>query len=404
MDPSETIYAEYGIPTVVNGAGMKTRVGGTLMREEAVAAMSDAADAFARISDLQVKASEVIAEATGAEAGYVASGAAACLTLAAAATMAETDPGAMAALPSTEHLPDEIVVPRTHRTGYDRAFRNAGATIVDVGTNDRHLGTGSQDVEHWEIADAIGENTAAVGYVEKPYMPPDLETVVDVAHEHDVPVIVDAAAELPPTSNLSHFVEGGADLVAFSGGKAIRGPQSTGILAGKRAYIESVAMQHLDTHAATEVWSPPPSLIDRSGVDGVPRQGIGRPLKVGKEELIGLIRALELFLEEDQDALQAEWQARAEAVASGLADHTAFSTRIRPGGKADIAPTVDVTVDESTLEGTLVELVQALRDETPRVFVGADDVDNGTFAVSPVGLTDAEAEYLVERVLANAGY
>ncbi len=403
MDHTDTIYEDYDVPTVVNGAGMKTRIGGTLMREEAVAAMSEAAEAFARISDLQARASELIAEATGAEAGYVASGAAACLTLAAAASIAEADPGAMAALPDTEDLPDEIIMARTHRTGYDRAFRNAGATITEIGTNDRHLGTGSQDVERWEITDAIGENTAAVGYIEKSYLSPDLETVADVAHEYDVPVIVDAAAELPPASNLSRFVEAGADMVVFSGGKAIRGPQSTGILAGKQRYISSVAMQHLDTHAATEVWSPPASLIDRSSVDGVPRQGIGRPMKIGKEELIGVIRALELFIEEDHDALQAEWRSRAEAIADELSDHPALGTHIRAGGKADIAPTVDVTVAEAVLEETLVELVQSLRDESPRVYVGADNLDEGQFAVSPVCLTDEEAEYLVERVLANAG-
>jgi len=170
MNSKETIYEHYGVPTVVNGAGMKTRIGGTLMREEAVEAMVEAAEAFARVSDRQAAASDLIAEATGAEAGYVASGAAACLTLTAAASMAGSDPGAMSALPRTEEVSNEIVMARTHRTGYDHAFRTAGATIVDVGTNDRHLGTGSQDVERWEIADAIGENTAAVGYIEKPYV------------------------------------------------------------------------------------------------------------------------------------------------------------------------------------------------------------------------------------------
>lgn len=403
MDRSQTIYDEYDVPTVVNGAGMKTRIGGTLMREEAVAAMSEAAEDFARISDLQARASELIAEVTGAEAGYVASGAAACLTLAAAASIAGGDPGTMAALPATEGVPDEIVMPRTHRTGYDHALRGAGATITEIGTNDRHLGTGSQDVERWEIADAIGDTTAAVGYVEKPYVSPDLAMVAEVAHEHDVPVIVDAAAELPPQSNLSRFVEAGADMVAFSGGKAIRGPQSTGILAGKQRYISSAALQHLDTHAATEVWSPPPSLVDRSAIDGVPRQGIGRPLKVGKEELLGLIRALELFREEDHDALHSEWHQRAAAIADGLAEHDAFEPEIRPGGKSDIAPTVEVTVAEPALSGTLVGMVQSLREETPRVFVGTDDLDDGTFAVSPVCLDDPEAEYVVERVLANAG-
>lgn len=402
MGHNETIYDEYGIPTVINGAGMKTRVGGTLMRREVVSAMDEASQAFARISDLQAKASELIAEATGAEAGYVASGAAACLTLAAAASIAGTDLGVMAALPSADDIPNEIVMPRTHRTGYDRAFRNVGARIHEVGTNDRHLGTGSQDVELWEFREAINERTVAVGYIEKPYVSPSLEAVVEVAHENNIPVIVDAAAELPPADNLSRFIETGADMVAFSGGKAIRGPQSTGILAGKQPYITSAALQHLDTHAATEVWMPPSKLIDEDAIAGVPRQGIGRPMKVGKEELMGLIRALELFLEEDQDVVRAEWRRRAEDIAEKLEGHSAFEPRFRPSEKTRFAPAVDVKVREAGLNMTLVDLVRSLRSENPRIFVSADYLDEGRFRVSPVCLSDEEADYLVDRILSIA--
>lgn len=135
----------------------------------------------------------------------------------------------------------------------------------------------------------------------------------------------------------------------------------------------------------------------------MPRQGIGRPLKVGKEELVGVIRALELFIKEDRDALQAEWRNRAEVIADGLGEHDAFNPQLQPGGKIDIAPTVDVAVSEEALETPLVELVQSLRDETPRVFVGTDDLDKGRFGVSPVCLDDAQAEYLVQQVLVNAG-
>lgn len=393
----ETVYDDLGVPTVVNAAGTKTRIGGSLIREEAVEAMVDAAGAFARISDLQARASELIAEATGAEAGFVTSGAAAGLELAAAACIARDDLSVMSRLPDAVDAPSEIVMPRTHRTGYDHALRAGGADIVDVGTNDRHLGTGATDVEPWELAEAITEETAAVAFVQKEYAEPSLDEVVDVAHERDVPVVVDAAAELPPASNLSRFVDDGADLVAFSGGKAIRGPQSTGIVAGRTDLVASIALQQLDMHATEAAWDPPAELFDAADFDGVPRQGIGRPLKVGKEELVGLLVALEGFLEEDHDALAREWRERAERVAERLDAVDGLTVSVESGEKA-VAPEAVVGLDPSTAGASAVDVVTKLRREDPRVFVGADDVDRGRFSVNPMCLTDDEADFVVERI------
>ncbi|MFB6206459.1 MAG: aminotransferase class V-fold PLP-dependent enzyme [Haloglomus sp.] len=396
----DSVYADLGVPTVVNAAGTKTRIGGSRIRPEALAAMDRAAESFVRLSDLQAAASDRIAEVTGAAAGYVTNGAAGALVLATAACIAGEDLGVMSRLPDTTGVADEVVMPRTHRTGYDHAIRAAGATVVDVGTNDRSLGTGSRNVEPWMYADAIGEETAAVAHVYKAHEGPALAEVCEVAHERDVPVVVDAAAELPPVENLSWFTEQGADLVAFSGGKAIRGPQTTGILAGRADLVASVAAQHLDTHAAGEVWDPPERLLDRSRFDGVPAQGIGRPLKVGKEELVGLLVALESFVEEDHDATRDEWRARAEGVAESLDDVEGLSTTIADGAK-NAAPTVTVAVDESSASVSAVDLVGALRQEDPRVFVGADALAESQFTVNPMCLTDAEAEYVVERVRAT---
>ncbi len=326
--------------------------------------MAEASESFIRISDLQARASDLISTVTGAEAGYVTSGASAGLLLAAAACIAGDDLDSMYQLPNTEGLADEILVPRTHRTGYDHAFRAAGATLVDIGTNDPFLGTGSQSVEPWEIAESITEDTAAVAYLQKEYTDPPLPEVVDIAHAHDVPVIVDAAAEVPPVSNFSRFIDQGADLVAFSGGKAVRGPQTTGILAGRADLIESVALQQLDMHAADPVWDPPTDLIDVDRFDGVPRQGIGRSLKVGKEELAGLITALDLFVEEDHAALSEEWLDRATLVADRLASESALSTRTTEADKVSIAPEVVVTLDEEEADLTTTDLVLSLRRET----------------------------------------
>ena len=398
-DPGEgaDIYDELGVPRVINAASTKTRIGGSRIRPEAVEAMGRAAESFVRLSDLQARASELIREVTGAEAGYVASGGAACMTLAAAAAIAGDDLATMARLPDTEGVADRIVMPRTHRNGYDHALRAAGAEIVDVGNNDNYLGTGSNSTEPWELAEAIDDDTVAVAYMQKAYSLPPLETVVEVAHDRGVPVIVDAAAELPPVSNLSRFVEQGADMVIFSGGKAIRGPQTTGILAGKREYVRSAALQHLDMHVAPEVWNPPSELFDREDVAGVPKQGIGRPLKVGKEELVGLIRALELFVEEDQEARQAEWAARVDTLEAGLDGLTGVTVTRRAGGKLMVAPELRIELGDDAATDA-VSLVGALRGEDPRVFVGSDDLAEDAFSVNPLCLTDEEAKYVAERI------
>ena len=392
-----SVYDSLGVPTVINAAGTKTRVGGSLIREEAREAMLHAADSFVRLSELQAAASRRIAELTGADAGYVTNGAAGGLLLSAAASIAGTDPGTMARLPDTDGVADEIIMPRTHRTGYDHAFRTAGATIVDIGTNDPYLGTGSRDVEPWEYRTAISDDTAAIGHVYKSYGSPRLAAVCEIAHQHDLPVIVDAAAEVPPVDNLSWFTEQGADLVVFSGGKGIRGPQTTGILAGREDLVESVAFQHLDMHAADELWDPPTDLFDGDKIDGVPRQGVGRPLKVGKEEIVGLLRALECFVEEDHDKRVSEWTSRASRIAAELDEFEFLSTEVHDGQKS-VAPEVAVSVDEETAPLSTQELVGALRGENPRVFVGADHVDAGQFTVNPMCLSDADAEYVVERI------
>jgi len=400
MSEDDSIYRELGVTPVVNAAGTKTRIGGSRIRPEVFDAMRRAAGEFVEIGELEARASAVIADVTGAEAGYVTSGASAGLLLCAAAAIAGHDVDVMNALPDTADVPSEIVMPRTHRTGYDHAFRTAGATIVDVGTNDRHLGTGATDIEPWQLDRAITDETVAVGYIQKSYTQPSLSAAVEVAHRNDVPVIVDAAAEVPPRENLSAFVEAGADMVVFSGGKGLRGPQTTGFVTGKREYVASIAAQHLDMHVANELWDPPTDLIDRERFDGVPRQGIGRPLKVGKEELVGAIRALELFVEEDHGQLETGWIDLAEAMAERLTK-TGLDVRVTSPNGTSVAPEVVVDVEASAVGVDAVELARSLHDEDPRVYVGTDDLSGGEIVVNPMCLDESEAEYVIDRIVAN---
>jgi D-glucosaminate-6-phosphate ammonia-lyase len=311
------IYAALGVKRRINAAGTLTRLGGALMDEEVVAAMAAAARASVDIGELQSSASKTISRITGAEAGIVTTGAAAALTLAAAAAMTRWDIARMAALPQTEAFPNEILLPRTHYTGYAHALRAAGARLVDIGHNDRGTGAGVRGLEAWEIEAAITPRTAAFAFAASPGNIADLPTVAEVCRAKDIPVIVDAAAQLPPKSNLKRFLEMGADLVAFSGGKAIGGPQASGILAGRRDLVGAALVQQLDMDVPPATWSPP-DLIDLKQMKGIPHHGLGRGFKAGKEEIVGLLVALERYAAADDEASNAALQERLEKIADNL--------------------------------------------------------------------------------------
>lgn len=207
---------------MINGRGCATLAGGTLMDPEVTAAMSEAARAVVRIGDLEDAASRLIAVATGAEAGYVTSGAAAAVTLGAAAILAGMDPDRMDSLPDTGDHPNEIIVQRAHRNPYDHMVRAAGARLVEFG--DEAAATSGQ------MSWAIGARTVgAVYHAQLEHIGLPFAEFVATAHAHDLPVLVDASVCLPPRSNLRRFTAARADLVAFSGGKTIRGLQASGI-------------------------------------------------------------------------------------------------------------------------------------------------------------------------------
>jgi D-glucosaminate-6-phosphate ammonia-lyase len=313
-----TIYDSFGVRTIINAKGTASRLSGGIMRPDVVDAMVQASQLCVDMAELQAAASQEIAKATGAEAGYVASGASACLLLAASACMAGLDPGRMARLPETSGMPNEIIMVRSQRNFYDHAIRAAGAKIIEVGLPDRFAGAGVRDAEIWEIEDAICERTAAIFYVADALAQPPLPAITTLAKRRNIPVIVDAAAQLPPASNLKRFIAEGADLVAYSGGKALGGPQASGILCGSKVLIMSAALQHLDLDVYEDMWSPPPQLIDRGNLKGTPQHGIGRSCKVGKEEIVGVLSALRLFIAETDEVRHKYWMAILEDIASGL--------------------------------------------------------------------------------------
>lgn len=393
-----SVYEEMGLEPIINVSGPVTRLGGAPMPTAVLDAWRDAASATVPIERLQAVASQQIAEITGAEAGLVTSGAAAALLLGTAAILARNDPGCMERLPQCDGIPGEMIIAREQRSGYDHAVRAAGARLVEVGFNEIVANAGVRRTEAWEYEAAISGETAGIVYVYSPTSQPPLSEVVEVAHRHELPVIVDAAGELPPLANLRDLIAAGADLVCFSGGKAIRGPQSTGILCGRRDLVASAAVQMFDMDDHPELWEPPGELIDRSQFAGMPRHGIGRALKVGKEEIAALLKALELFASGAYSSEARSARMLLEQIAAGLSALSGVKTNIIGAVDSENLPRLEVTLDEESLCLTAFEVCRRLRNGSPPVYVGHGKLADGILVVNPVCLREEQMEPLCKRL------
>jgi L-seryl-tRNA(Ser) seleniumtransferase len=380
---------------VINARGYSTKVGGSRPSREVMDAMVEAAGFFVRIEDLQAAAGEVIVECTGAEAGYVTAGASAGLTMAAAAALARLDPGRMNRLPDTTGMPDQIVMLRRHRNDYDHALRLAGAKLVEVGFHDWTFA--------YEVDEAIGPQTAAVFYLgSDEHANLSLAEVIAIAHAKDVPVIVDGSMALPPASNLRRFFELGVDLVSFSGGKHIQGPQASGILAGRRDLITSVALQHQDMDVYPETW-PSRGLIAEHVVVGPPHHGVGRGFKVGKEEVCGLIAALRAYVVRDFAAEQARLGGYADEIVAGvggLRGVRAARVDPAPGAMGRPGPHVEVWLDPDAAGLTATDLVNRLQAADPMVCTYEGKAFKGMVGFYPDALADGEPAEVVAAIRA----
>ena len=290
------VYGRLGMASIINGSGTVTILGGTLMAEEVLAAMNAAARNYVDLPASLERAGKYLAERIGVPGAFISSGAAGGIAVAVAAVLSGGERERAWALPKTAGRPNEIVVLKTSGANYmHQAAEMVGGTLVEVGEPDA--------VTVDDFAAAIGPRTAAVLYV-YPYVEATLKSagaraatltaVGKVAHERGVPVLVDAAAELPPREKLTRFHEEGGDLVIFSGGKGVNGPQSTGLVVGRADLIAACLL------------------------NSNPNSSVGRGMKVGKEEVAGLVRAVELFLERDEAAIFAEWKRRCQVIADRL--------------------------------------------------------------------------------------
>ena len=396
---AQSIYEELGLSPVINACGTVTRLGGAPMPEPVLQAFRDAAHWSVPLESLQLVASRRIADITGSQAGLVTAGAAAGLTLGTAAILTGPDPGRMEKLPQCQGIPSEILIAREQRSGYDHAIRAAGARLVEVGFNEITSNAGVRRTEAWEYEVAITDQTAGIAYGLSADSRPLLSEVVDVAHRHQLPVLVDAAGELPPRHNLQAIIETGVDLVSFSGGKAIRGPQSTGILCGRRDLIAAAVLQMLDMDDHQELWDPPREWFQDIDTPRMPRHGIGRALKVSKEEIVALLTALDLFASGAYEADVARCRSELEQLAAGLQD-TPLRTRLVERETQGRHPVLEVQLPASAGGPAAMRVCRELREGQPAIYVGHGRLSDGILMIDPLCFHDGDGLKIAARLTA----
>lgn len=394
------IYERFGVKPIINAAGAMTRYGGALIDQEVLEAMNEAAGYSVRIDELQAAASKVIAEITHAEAGIVTAGAAAALTLGTAACITGFDVARMNRLPDTAAIPNEVIMPWHQISGYAHAIRAAGAKIVGIGIpNDINPPYEVYITTKWDIQSAITENTVAIASAIQTDSHPSLEDIVEVGKKYHIPVILDAADQLPPVENLYKFIDIGADLVCFSGGKGIRGPQAGGILCGRRDLIASAVLQMLDTAGEPfDEWHPPASLIPKDKLRGKPQHGIGRSMKAAKEVVIGLLVALQNFTEEKFTKREEHLRQLLAGIGARLEGIAGVEMRVTEGYFKGGHPVLEVKIGEPVVGRSAAEVFQRLRDGEPSIYLGDRDLHRGLVLINSINLDEEMAGIVGEHL------
>lgn len=363
------VYERYGVRPIINGNGTQTTLGGSIMEPEVAEAMAEASRTMVVLGELNEAAGRLIAEHTGAEAGLVTSGAAAGLTLQAAAVIAGDDPDKIAMLPESAHDRNRIVIKRWHDSEFTQAWRQGGARLVWVGNEESCL--------DWEIESAISGETVALGFIASRWHPDSFEGLsqfAEIAHGHGLPLLVDAAAMLPPAENLRRFIEYGADLVSYSGGKAIKAPQSTGILCGRA------------------------DLIAAAKLNASPHYAIGRPMKVSREEIVGLMAALELYVRRDHDADMRRWYGECKTIVDAVIEIPGVTAGIEQDDWLRPVPEVSIAFTAEWHGRSATEIVDALAAGDPPIIIEASRRDDEDIFINPHGLMPGEAELIGERL------
>jgi uncharacterized pyridoxal phosphate-dependent enzyme len=332
-DPRQNVYSRLGVKTVINCRGTWTYLSGSLQFPEVRRAQDEAAQHFVNMLELQRGVGRRLAELTGAESGMITSGAAGAMAAATAACMAGTDDKQVWQLPDTTGLKHEVVMVGG-RSAFDSAIRLTGAKLVLVYSSE-------------ELANAINENTAMIYTT---HLGEKLQQELAVAKDHKVPMLLDDAAGIPPADNARLYARMKLDLYAFSGGKGLCGPQCSGLLLGRQ------------------------DLIDAALMNSAPREGsVCRPMKVGKEEIIGCLTALETWLNMDEKKIYSEWNGRVERIRKLVDTVPGVKTDIFIPNDGNRFPTLRVSWDQSAWGFTTADCVRKLRENDPVIEVLGKD-------------------------------
>jgi len=379
------VYEELGVRRVINASGTMTHLGGSIPDPRIMDAMKEASGSFVIMMELMEKAGQIISKATGAEGGLVTSGSFAALVLGTAACIMKGSAlekfdvrpferlsldgdwrDIMQKLPDASFNRNEIIIQKAQRIAYDYAFKLAGGQLVVVGNDD------SCSPEEIEVA--INERTAAIAIAFHEKLNDfgiPLRKVVEISRRHDIPVIVDAAMQLPPRENLKKYIAEGADLVVFSGGKNMAGPNDTGILCGRKDLIKLATLQSM------------------------PYRGIGRGMKVDRTQIVGLIMALRLWLEKDEERELESWLIKAHGIAESF-------KRIPNIGHIELIKDnirtrliIKITIKEK--EGlSAKDVVFKLRKGNPSIWINY--LGSNNIGIDPSLLREGEEEILVSTI------
>lgn len=353
------IFKELGLRTFINAAGTYTSMTGSLMHPEVTSAISYGATEFVNLDELQDKVGERIAELLGCEYATVTSGAFCAMTIGLAGIIAGMDEKKVTQLPDTTGLKNEVILQEGHNIVYTHALLNVGVKIITVKNRK-------------ELEKAINKNTAMLWFLNANTDQGEVkhEEFIEIAKKHGIPTLIDCAADVPPVENLFKFTKMGFDLVAFSGGKGIRGPQSAGLLLGNRKFIEA-ARQHTPPRGHT----------------------IARGMKVNKEEVLGMLVALELYLNRNHEKDWKLWENQIQLISDAALSVKGVKTEIHVPKYANAVPSLRVKWDQSKVKITPPELRAELRNGHPSIeTVGGEDV---------VGITTWMMEPGQERLVAK---